>query len=114
MFYRDSYLFDSNQPYETSKILQDFNKMTLLMFIEEMKMIKHVFDQSPAVDSETGIEVPIFDKRINEPFTDRAGNRIFKCTSALFEELNCNRDSKTSLSIILLILTAFIADHVGV
>ena len=95
-------------------MLHDFAKMTLLKLIEEIKMIRHVFDQPPAVDAETGIEVPILDKRINEPFTDRVGNPIFKCTSALFEELNCNRDSKTSLSIILLILTAILVDHIGV
>ena len=91
-----------------------FNDIRDLMFVEEMKVIKHVFDQPPAVDAETGTEVPILDKRINKPFTDRGGNRIFKCTPSLFEELNCSRDCKTHFSFLLLILSSIVVDVFGI
>ena len=90
-----------------------FKDVRDLMFEKEMKLIRHVFSQAPAVDADTGAEVPVLDKRNNLPFVDRTGQEVYTCSQTLFEDLNCNRGHKIQISIFLLVVSTIIAGFIN-
>ena len=90
-----------------------FKDIRDLIFDEEIKLIRHVFSQAPAVDAQNGAEVPVLDKRTNRPFVDKSGMEVYTCSQELFAELNCSRGYKTRLSIGLLVITAVVANFIN-